>query len=70
MYGQFFQFSNFKNIIEMVYNEVSNILTERQFKEAYRHATTEPHDCLVIDTHPNSSIDKRLRNFFDVLIVQ
>ena len=40
-------------------------------EEAYHHATTEPHDCLVIDTHPETSIDKRLsRNFDNVLIVQ
>ena len=58
-------------IIEKVYDEVSNILTEQQFEEAYKHATTEPHDCLIIDTHPETSIDKRLRrNFDNVLIVQ
>ena len=65
------QFSNINMIIEMVYDEVSNILTEQQFEEAYKHATTEPHNCLVIDTHPETSIDKRLRRIFDnVLIVQ
>ena len=58
-------------IIEQVYDGVSDILTEQQFEEAYRHATTEPHDCLVIDTHPEANIDKRLkRNFDNVLIVQ
>ena len=44
-------------IIEKVYDEVSNILTEQQFEEAYRHATTWPDDFLVIDTHPETSID-------------
>ena len=57
-------------ILEKVYDEVSNILTEEQFEEAYKHATINPHDCLVIDTHPETSIDKRLRrNFNTVLIV-
>ena len=54
-------------IIEKVYNEVSNTLTEQQFEEAYKHATTEPHDCLVIYTHPETSIDKRLRFFLTIL---
>ena len=66
-----YKFSNIKTILEKVFDEVSNILTEQQFEEAYKHATTEPHDCLVIDTHPESSIDKRLkRNFDNVLTVQ
>jgi hypothetical protein len=66
-----YKFSNIKMILEKVYDEVSNILTEQQFEEAYKHATSEPHDCLIIDTHPETSIDKRLRrNFDNVLIVQ
>jgi hypothetical protein len=65
-----YKFSNIKMILEKVYDEVSNILTEQQFEEAYKHATTEPHDALIIDTHPETSIDKRLRrNFDNVLIV-
>ena len=64
-----YKFSNIKMIIEKVYDEVSNILTEQQFEEAYKHATTEPHDCLVIDTHPDSSIDKRLKRNFDTVLI-
>jgi hypothetical protein len=57
-------------VLEKIYEECSAFWTEEQFEEAYKHATTEPHDCLVIDTHPETSIDKRLRrNFDNVLIV-
>ena len=64
-----YKFSNIKMILDKVYDEVSNILTEPQFEEAYRHATNEPHDCLVIDTHPETSIDKRLKRNFDTVII-
>ena len=65
-----YKFSNIKMILEKVFDEVSNILTEQQFEEAYRHATKEPHDALIIDTHPETSIDKRMkRNFDNVIIV-
>ena len=66
-----YKFSNIKMIIEKVYDGVSNILTEQQFDEAYRHATTWPDDFLVIDTHPETSINKQLRKKIDnVLIFQ
>ena len=29
----------------------------------------KPHDCLVIDTHPETSIDKRLRRNFDNVLI-
>jgi hypothetical protein len=44
-------------ILEKVYDELSNILTERQFEEADCHAKKEPRDCLVMDGHPETSID-------------
>ena len=53
-------FTNIEMILEKVFDEVSNILTEQEFEEAYRHATKEPHDALIIDTHPETSIEKRL----------
>ena len=56
-----YKFSNIKMISQKVYDEVSNILREQEFEEAYRHATKEPHDFLVIDTHPDSAIDKPLK---------
>ena len=42
-----YKFSNIKMILEKVYNKVSNILTEQQFEEAYRHAKTEPYELLI-----------------------
>ena len=64
-----YKFSNIKMILEKVFDEVSNILTEQRFEESYCHATKEPHDALIIDTHPETSIDKRLRRNFDNIII-
>ncbi len=51
------KFSNI-TVLEKVYDEVSNILSEEQFEEAYKHATINTHDALIIDTHPETNIDK------------
>ena len=65
-----YKFANVKMVLEKIFEEVSNILTEEQFEELYKHATEKPHDCLVIDTHPKTDRDKRLRrNFDNVLLV-
>ncbi len=48
------KFANVKNGIRRLYEEVSNLLTENQFEELNRHATSEPHDALIIDTHPKT----------------
>ncbi len=41
-------------VSEKLYDEVSQLLTEDEFKSVYKHATTGPHNCLYIDTHPNT----------------
>ena len=57
-------------VLEKIYEEVSNIITEDEFEELYKHATLEPYNALVIDTHPQTDKDKRLRkNFNTVLII-
>ena len=55
-------------VSEKIFEEVSNLLTEQQFEELYKHATKEPHDALVIDTHPKSERDKRFKKNFDVVL--
>ena len=52
-----YRFANVKMVLEKLYEEVSNLLTETQFEELYKHATSEPHDALVIDTHPKMERD-------------
>lgn len=44
-----FKYANKKVITEDLYEEVSNTLTLERFEEVFEHATTEDHDCLVID---------------------
>ncbi len=55
-------------VLEKLYDEVSSFLTEEEFENVYKHATSEPHNCLYIDTHPNTSKDKRLRRNFDIVL--
>jgi len=64
-----YKFANIKMVLEKIYEEVSNIITEDEFEELYHHATLEPHNALVIDTHPCSSVDKRLRKNFDTILI-
>lgn len=64
-----YKFANVKMVLEKIQEEVSNLVTEDQFEELYRHATNEPHNALVIDTHPQSDRDKRFRKNFDKVLV-
>ena len=63
-----YRFANVKMVLEKIFEEVSNLLTEQQFEELYKHATKEPHDALVIDTHPKSERDKRFKKNFNVVL--
>jgi hypothetical protein len=68
-------------VLEKLYKEVSNLLTETNFEERYKYATSEQHDVLVIDTHPkrreinefqcrfNTWNLKNLSAFFDVQLL-
>jgi hypothetical protein len=40
-------------VIDKIFEEVSGLLTEQQFEELYKHATSEPYNALVIDTPEN-----------------
>ena len=48
-------------VLEKIYREVSNVLTESQFEELYKHATEEPYNALVIDNHPKMEGIKDLK---------
>ena len=63
-----YKFANTKMVLEKLYDEVSSFLTEEEFEVVYKYATSEPNNCLYIDTHPTTHKDKRLRRSFDVLL--
>ncbi len=62
------KFANVKMVIEKIYEEVSNVLTESQFEEMYKHTTYEPYNALVIDNHPKVDRDKRFKNNFNAVL--
>jgi len=59
-----------KKIIQQQSEEIEPEGTqeETQFEELYKHATSEPHDALVIDTHPKMERDKRFKKNFNVVL--
>ena len=57
------KFASKKVVLEDMYEEVSNVLTEEQFAELYNHATTENYGSLIID---NSGKEKRFLKGLDV----
>jgi hypothetical protein len=62
------QFANRKMVVEDLYEEVSNTLTEDNFEEIYDHATNDPdgHSCLVIDfSQPK---EKRFKKSFNEIL--
>jgi hypothetical protein len=63
-----YKFSNASMVLEKIYPEVSSFLTEQEFEEAYLHAVREPHNALIVDTHPQTDRDKRLRKNFDIVL--
>ncbi len=54
-------------VLEKLYDELSSFLTEEEFENVYKHATNELHNCLHINTYPNTDKDRRLRRHFDVV---
>ena len=63
-----YKFSNASMVLEKIYPEVSSFITEDEFEQAYLHAVDEPHNALVVDTHPETSRDKRLRKNYDCVL--
>ena len=54
--------------LKRFFEEVSGLLTESQFEEIYKHATSEPYNALVIDNHPKTDRDKRFKKNFNVVL--
>ena len=63
-----YRFANVKIVLEKIYEEVSNLLTQEEFEELYKHATAEPHNALIVDTHPDTNREKRFRKNFNVVL--
>ncbi len=59
-----YKFAKVKMVLEKLYEEVSNLLIEKQIEDLYKHATNEAHDAQVIDTHPKTKRDKRFNSSF------
>ena len=55
-------------VLDKIYQEVINVLTESQFEELYKHAAEEPYNALVIDNHPKMERDKRFKKNFNVVL--
>lgn len=60
------KFASKKYIIDDMYEEVSNVLTEQQFMDIYEHATKEKYGALIID---NSGDTKRFYKGLDKELV-
>jgi predicted house-cleaning noncanonical NTP pyrophosphatase (MazG superfamily) len=63
-----YKFANTKMVLEKIYEECSAFLTEEQFEELYMHAVKEPHNALVIDTHPATINENRIKKNFDIVL--
>ena len=57
-----FKFANRDVVLDTLYEEVSNLVTQDQFARLYDHATSDDHDALVIDQSQPKS-DRIRRNF-------
>ena len=61
-----FKFANRDVVLETLYEEVSNLVTQKQFARLYDFATADDHDFLVIDqSQPKSD---RIRKTYNVAL--
>jgi hypothetical protein len=63
-----YKFSNINIILNKCYEEVSSLISEDDFIKMYLHATEEPYNSFVIDTHPLTDNEKRFKKNFDVIL--
>ena len=63
-----YKFSNVNIILDKCYEEVSSIINEKDFLDLYLHATNEPYNSFVIDTHPITPNDERFKKNFDIIL--
>lgn len=58
-----YKFCNAKTVLEDIYEEISGLMTQQQFLEAYTFATSHPHDALVIDQTGGDPKNRVRRNW-------
>lgn len=63
-----YKFANAKNVLVDIYPEISALMTEDQFLDAYALATKEPHSALVLDMSGGDP-DNRVRINWDVRMI-
>ena len=61
-----YRFANKNMILEKLYEEVSSLVVEKEFECLYDYATKEPHNALVVDTHPLTKNEDRFKLNFDI----
>ena len=60
------KFASKKVILDDMYSEISNVLTEEQFNEVYSYATADKYGSLVID---NTTNEKKFYTGFDKQLI-
>ena len=63
-----YKFANKNMVLEKLYEEVSSLVLEKEFSDLYDYATKEPHNALVIDTHPLTKREDRFKLNFDIAL--
>jgi hypothetical protein len=63
-----YKFCNSKMVMQDIYEEISGLMTEQQFLDAYAFATTEPHSALILD-QTGGDPRNRVRMNWDVRMV-
>ena len=63
-----YRFANKNMVLDKLYEEVSSLVDEEHFSKLYDYAVKEPHNALVIDTHPLTDKDNRFKLNFDIAL--
>ena len=53
-------------VLEKLYDEVSSFLTEEEFENVYKHATSEPHNFYILI---HTLIQIRIKDLEEILIL-
>ncbi len=65
-----YKFCNAKTVMEDIYEEISGLMTQQQFLDAYDYATAEPHSALIIDQTGGDPRNRIRKNWDTRLIIQ
>jgi hypothetical protein len=63
-----YRFANKNMVLDKLYEEVSSLVVEDDFSKLYDHATKEPYNALVVDTHPITKNENRFKRNFDTIL--